>query len=62
MIHGNKKYFFDELKKIGDEIIVDPKNIYSLKNQARLYIKETNPDMVFDYLQRGSKVAVVRLK
>ena len=61
MVHGNKKYFFDSLKNVGDEIVVEPKNIYSLKNQARLYIKETDPSMIFDYQARGNKVVVLRI-
>lgn len=62
MIHGNKKYFFEKLENIGDEIIVEPKNIYSLKNQARLYIKETNPAMKFDFQDhKGGKISVRRV-
>lgn len=62
MVHGNKKYFFDKLEKIGDEIIVEPKNIYSLKNQARLYIKETDETMKFDFEDhKGGKVSVKRV-
>jgi len=39
MQHGNKKYNFEDLQKVGDEIIVKPANIYSLKNSLRLYSK-----------------------
>lgn len=62
MTHGNKKYFFDKLKEVGDSMVVEPKNIYSLKNQAKLFIKENNPSIKFDYQdQRGGKVLVTRI-
>lgn len=62
MIHGNKKYFFNELAKAADTLLVTPKNIYSLKNQAKLYIKETDPNIKFDYEeQKGGKVLITRI-
>ncbi len=62
MNHGNKKYFFEKLQKAGDTILVEPKNIYSLKNQLKLYKRDQDPSLEYDITeQRGGKVLVTRL-
>lgn len=53
MAHGNKKYFFEELKKRGDMITVRSANIYSLTNQIKLYKKSTDPGLEFKIEQSG---------
>ena len=55
MAHGNKKYFFEQLVKRGDLITVRPANIYSLKNQIKLYKKLDDPGLEYDIkdLQNG---------
>lgn len=50
MAHGNKKYFFEELRKRGDTITVKATNIYSLRNQAKLYKKLEDPGLEFDII------------
>lgn len=47
MAHGNKKYFFEELKKRGDTIIVKSANIYSLTNQIKSYKKINDPALEY---------------
>jgi len=47
MAHGNKKYFFEELKKRGDTITVKSANIYSLTNQIKLYKKINDPALEY---------------
>lgn len=48
MAHGNKKYFFEDLKVKGDTLLAKPSpkqirvNVYSLKNQIKLYQKEAD--------------------
>ncbi len=46
MAHGNKKYYFEELKAKDDTLLVKPNkgqvivNIYSVTNQLKKYQKE----------------------
>lgn len=40
MIHGNKKYNFEDLKHKDDAIEVDSANVYSLKSSLRLFAKD----------------------
>lgn len=53
MAHGNKKYFFEELKQAGDAQLIKPApkqtrvNVYSLKNQIKLYQKDNG--VSFEY-------------
>lgn len=62
MNHGNKKYFFERLQKTGDTILVEPKNIYSLKNQIKIYKRDVDPSLLYAISeQRGGKVLVTRL-
>ncbi len=50
MIHGNKIYFFEDLKQAGDTLTIKPRknqirvNVYSLKNQLKLYSKEAKTE------------------
>lgn len=62
MAHGNKKYFFEELKTEGDTILVKPVNIYSLRNQIKLYKKSSDPELEYTIEeQRGGKVLITRI-
>jgi hypothetical protein len=61
MAHGNKKYFFEELKQSGDTIMVKPINIYSLKNQIKLYVKKVDPNLEYSFEeQKGGKILIIR--
>jgi len=54
MAHGNKKYFFEELKKRGDMITVKCANIYSLTNQIKLYKKINDPALEYKIEPNGN--------
>lgn len=66
--HGNKKYFFEELEKVGDKITCSPNNklkkinTYSLTNQIKLYMKEANVQFDFEFIEnRNGSVTILRL-
>lgn len=42
MVHGNKKYKFEELIKKGDSISVASANVYSLKSSLRKFALDNN--------------------
>lgn len=62
MAHGNKRYFFEELKEDGDTFLAKPTpgmvriNIYSLKAQIERYKRETSQlfNYKFDEHKNGS--------
>jgi len=65
MAHGNKKYFFEELKQPGDTILAKPNpsqvrvNVYSLKNQIKNFFKFNEP---FEYEFEEHKNGTVTIK
>ncbi len=63
--HGNAKYKFDQLIKVGDIITERPNNVYSLKAAFRQYNvkrqKEGHPNMVVIFNEYGGKRVDVEL-
>ena len=65
--HGNKKFFFEELKNIGDKITCYPNNglkkinTYSLTNQIKKYMKEENINFEYDFIEhRNGSVTIIK--
>lgn len=67
MAHGNKKYFFENLKSKGDTLLVKPNkgkqivNVYSVTNQIKKYQSENE---VFEFeidLHKNGNATITRL-
>lgn len=67
MAHGNKKYFFEELKAKGDTLLIKPNknqsivNVYSVTSQIKVYQKEAG-EFKFDIdLNKNGSATIYRL-
>ena len=67
MAHGNKKFFFEDLKQSGDRILCSPNkgskriNPYSSANQLRKYFIESNEKFEYDTVEhRNGSITVIR--
>ena len=66
MAHGNKKYFFEELKQPGDTILAKPNpkqirvNTYSLRNQIKLFFKENNENFEYEFEEHKNGTVTIK--